>query len=483
MNLLSDIQQQIFKTPGAVAMRENQRAVNYHQLGLKLGAVRNAITTAGIPSQSRIGLAMDRSIDAACGLLGILSAGSSYIPMDLSSPAQRQRFIIQDADVAAVIGSGECPENLQPCNWLNYDDFTEQALQLSPIHSEQLAAILYTSGSTGTPKGVALSHRAILAFRDWARQLVNLNHSDRIASLAPFYFDLSTFDIFASLSVGACVDFVPKQLPMAPSQLSRWLLERQITGFYTVPSVLGFLALKGNLKHTALQQLRFLLFAGEVFATPLLKTLMEHLPDSQLYNLYGPTETNVCVYWQVNPDRLDNNQSIPIGQPACGNSLRINPETAELLVKGPSVFNGYWNQGCLHVTLSEQGWYSTGDKVSINEYGEYCYHGRLDRMLKCSGFRVEPAEIEHKLQCLPGVIDCAVVGINDETAGQRPVAAVVLKADTPIQQLRKSLIQELPHYMIPARWKAVSELPLLANGKIDYISISNLFDPPYVSTQ
>lgn len=475
MNLLSHFQQQTISHPDAIAMRENQRELSYQSLALKVGAVRQAIINAGITPQNRIALEMDRGLDAACSLLGILAAGCCYVPLDIKSPLTRRKFIIKDAALAAVIGIGNCPNEYPPIKWFNYQAITEQELQLSTIDCENLAAILYTSGSTGTPKGVALSHRAILAFSSWAAQLLQLDQNDHIASLTPFYFDLSTFDLFACLAVGASINFVPQQLPMAPSQLSSWLNQHAITGFYTVPSVLGFLTLKGNLKQTPLPKLRFLLFAGEVFATPLLNTLTRYLPDTRFYNFYGPTETNVCSYWQVNPKHLHNQTAIPIGRPACGNQLKIAEKTGELVVKGPTLMSGYWSAGALQPSLSVHDWYATGDKVSLNENGEYCYHGRLDRMLKCSGFRVEPAEIEQTLQSIPGVIDCAVVGINDETAGQRPAAALVIDPGSTIQQLRQMLIQRLPGYMIPSRWQIVSALPLLANGKIDYTAITTLF--------
>ncbi len=478
MNLLTDIYQQCSATPQAIAMRENQRTLSYQQLGLGIGAVAQAIHSVEIQPESRIAVAMDRGINAACAILGILAAGCCYVPLDIKSPAQRRQFIIKDANISAVIGCGKATQDYCGYNWLHYNSLAEHEFQASACNPEQLAAILYTSGSTGSPKGVALSHRAIRAFSHWAKQLVKLDQNDRIASLAPFYFDLSTFDLFASLSVGACIDFVPPQLAMAPSRLSAWLSQREISGLYTVPSVLGFLALKGNLAQTLLPKLRFVLFAGEVFATPLLKWLIEYLPDTQFYNFYGPTETNVCTYWQVDPERLQDDTAIPIGHPAGDDQLKIVVETGELLAKGPSLLSGYWFHGKLHSALSDAGWYATGDKVSINKLGEYCYHGRLDRMLKCSGFRVEPAEIEHTLQTLPGVVACAVIGTIDETAGQRPAAVVVLNADTTIKQLRQALQDELPAYMIPSRWKILSVLPQLTNGKIDYLAIENLFRTP-----
>lgn len=477
MNLVTGIQQQCKISPHTIAMRQNQHNLDYQQLALKSGAIAQMIRTTGIQPGNRIALALDRGIDAVCCLLGVLATGCCYLPLDTNSPVKRQQFILKDADITAIIGRGECPDIYQQLNWLDFETASEYELDVTPVNPEQLAAILYTSGSTGEPKGIAISHRAILTFCNWSKQLVGLNKNDRIASLAPFFFDLSTFDIFACLSSGACINFVPKRLTMAPSQFSAWLSQHKISGIYTVPSVLSFLALKGNLSKTYLPDLRFVLFAGEVFATPVLKTLTAYLPDTRFYNFYGPTETNVCCYWEVINERLEDNSPIPIGNPACGNELKIKEENGELLVQGPTLMSGYWSQGSLRPPCSNQQWYATGDKVSINEYGEYCYHGRLDRMLKCSGFRVEPAEIEHTLKTYPGVVDCAVIGVNDETAGQRPAAALVVKPDTNISQLRIALQQQLPAYMIPARWKTLQALPLLVNGKVNYKEITNLFDP------
>ena len=475
MNLLADIAQQCLTNPSAIAMREGKRTMRYRQLALKAGTVAYSLQQADILPDSRVALAMDRGIDAVCALLGILAAGCTYLPLDINSPLTRQSRILNDADVAVVIGDNARASSYQQYNWLDYPVTSERQLVIPDINTEQLGAILYTSGSTGMPKGVAISHRAMLVFSNWAKQLVNLNQDDRIASLAPFFFDLSVFDIFACLSAGASIDFVPSQLTMAPSQFSAWLAQHEISGIYTVPSVLGFLALKGNLENIHPACLRFVLFAGEVFATPLLTTLTGYLPNTQFYNFYGPTETNVCAYWQVITERLRDDRPIPIGHPACGNQLAIAEQTGELLVKGPTLMSGYWSQGTLESPYADQHWYPTGDQVSINTDGEYCYHGRLDRMLKCSGFRVEPAEIEHALKSLPGVVDCAVIGIADETAGQRPAATVVIQPGTSIQNLRRALQQQLPAYMVPARWKTAPALPLLANGKIDYPAISQLF--------
>ena len=151
--------------------------------------------------------------------------------------------------------------------------------------------------------------------------------------------------------------------------------------------------------------------------------------------------------------------------------LIIEKESGELLVESHNNLSGYWQNGQLVPALSNDNFYHTGDKVSINDHGEYCYHGRLDRMLKCSGYRVEPAEIEQKLLQFQGVIHCAVIGINDKTSGQRPVAVVVLQSNTILAEIVKSLRQQLPAYMQPSKFIVIDTLPYLTNGKIDYQSL------------
>ncbi|MGR9074416.1 MAG: AMP-binding protein, partial [Gammaproteobacteria bacterium] len=378
-----------------------------------------------------------------------------------------------------VIGRGQCPAWVNDRDkWLDIDAVAGNP-PVPPAPAElrpgALGAILYTSGSTGSPKGVALSHGAMLNFADWAARTFGISSGDRIASLAPLHFDLSVFDLFSSLNAGATVYFVPPQLTLSPVRLTAWLSEHDITAWYTVPSLLSFIAFKGALDATPLPALKTLLFAGEVFPTQHLIRLCELLPATELFNLYGPTETNVCCYWPVDRSRLNPAEPIPIGVPACESRLKIDAETGELWVKSKNNFTGYWQKGRLERAPSADGWHPTGDRVSRNDQGEFLYHGRLDRMLKCSGYRVEPAEIEAALRRLPGVENCAVVGLPDPVGGQRPAAAVVLKSGFELAESLKPLRQLLPGYMQPGRILAMDTLPLLSNGKTDYQALEKAF--------
>jgi acyl-coenzyme A synthetase/AMP-(fatty) acid ligase len=150
-------------------------------------------------------------------------------------------------------------------------------------------------------------------------------------------------------------------------------------------------------------------------------------------------------------------------------------QNGELLVRCENNFSGYWQQGKL-IPRDRNKFYQTGDKVSLNKSGEYCYHGRLDRMLKCAGYRVEPAEIEAVLSQINGVVNCAVIGISDTASGQRPVAVLVLKNQTSLADVVKIAREKLTSYMLPCQFKLVESLPTLSNGKTDYLALQSLFN-------
>ncbi|WP_031434673.1 amino acid adenylation domain-containing protein [Methylomarinum vadi] len=480
MPLLSAFHRQCRTAPDSIALCEGERRLSYRQLERQACQLRARILTASTNCE-RVAIALERGIDATIAILATLQAGACYVPLDMKNPADRLRFICSDAAPHCIIGQGPCPDWLEhPSLWLDIAAIEPPSTAYpSPQirNDEAMAAILYTSGSTGTPKGVALSHRAMTNFADWAVRTFNIGPADRIASLAPFHFDLSVFDLFASLRSGATVCFVPAGLTLSPSRLSAWLSQQRITVFYTVPSLLAFLALKGALTTTPLPALKSILFAGEVFPTAQLKQLCELLPRVEFFNLYGPTETNVCCYWPVERRRLRNNLPIPIGFPASGAELKITDSNGELLVKCANNLSGYWQQGRLVDALSADGYFASGDKVSLNEHGEVCYHGRLDRMLKCSGHRVEPAEIETALLRCPGVTQCAVVGIIDSASGHRPAAALVVTPGADLATIVKTCKQRLPTYMHPCKFIVLETLPYLSNGKIDYQALKLQLEP------
>ena len=473
--LLEPYLRQCRHQPEAIALEENGRSLTYGQLLSQSQAIATGLQEMGVKPGQPVAIHLERGIDATIALFGVLLMGGCYVPLDLKNPMPRLSFIITDAQVSVVLGLGATPTWLDKRRWLNIGACSEPRPLPVEIHATSLAAILYTSGSTGQPRGVALSHGAVATFALWAADLVGLQANDRIASSTPFFFDLSTFDLYAVLGRGASLHFLPSALNMAPARLSAWLKEQAISGWYTVPSLLAFLAYKGNLEQTSLESLRFLLFAGEVFPSPALMNLAANLPQTDLYNFFGPTETNVCCYWPVNRAKLAAVRLIPIGLPAAACELRIQVETGELWVRGPGLASGYWSDGRLQTFLNQDGWYATGDRVSRID-GEYHFHGRLGRMIKCSGYRVEPAEIEASVNAMAGVRGCAVVGVDDPVTGQRLSLAIALEPHVTPADIRNALALQFPPYMQPKHCIVLEKLPHLPNGKLDYQRVYAILD-------
>ncbi|NOQ14084.1 MAG: AMP-binding protein, partial [Methyloprofundus sp.] len=307
MNIVTPFFQQCTQSPDKIALIEEEQAISYSEFRTRIEKIATFLQAKQTQNQC-IAIALDRGINAASCIYGVLSAGAIYLPLDLKNPATRLNFIISDAQPRFIIGLGPAPNWLEKAEiWLDLTQIllTKTSCFLpTPVKPTELAAILYTSGSTGNPKGVALSHQALINFSTWASKTFKLNQQERIASLAPFHFDLSIFDLFSSLASGASIYFLPARLSLSPSRLTGWLSEHKITSWYTVPSLLSFIALKGALETTPLPHLKRILFAGEVFPTQHLIKLSDLLADTELYNLYGPTETNVCCYWQVDRQRL-----------------------------------------------------------------------------------------------------------------------------------------------------------------------------------
>lgn len=429
------------------------------------------LRAAGVQPKERVAIALPRGKKAAEAIYSVLMVGAAYIPLDIDSPAARLKAILIDSGAAAVVALGErqefCPPGVQ---WIAFEE-GESSAPFSPYQPNEtdLAAILYTSGSSGQPKGVALSHRAINAFADWMGRTFAIDKESRIASLSPFYFDLSVFDLFTSRRFGAEVYFIPQELTLSPVAMAEWLRENRITHWYTVPTVLTFLTLKGNLKQAQLPAMQKIFFAGEVFPMVPLLALLDQLPNVEFYNLFGPTETNVCCYWAVDREKARQSASLPIGYAACGDALKIS-DAGELLVKGPSLMTGYYSQKGISNPCDEEGWYHTGDSVSMGKEGELYYQGRIDRQFKCQGFRIAPEEVERALGAYPGVDECAFFGIN----GQTTVACVGVRESISHSALMRHLKKELPYYMIPHKVLQFTKLPRLRNGKLDLQEIEKL---------
>jgi L-proline---[L-prolyl-carrier protein] ligase len=281
---------------------------------------------------------------------------------------------------------------------------------------------------------------------------------------------------------------VPEGLSIFPVQLSSFIQDQRITVWYSVPMVLNLLQSRGKLEDRDLSALRLVLFAGEVFPTKHLRALMQKLPHPRYANLYGPTETNVCAYYEVEAIAPEQSAPIPIGK-ACANTdliaIDVNgqkittPGTEGLLyARGSIVMQGYYGRPKESATCfvrnpfavgREENLYCTGDWVTLDEKGNYLFVGRKDHRIKTRGYRVELGEIEALIVAHPAVEEAVALAIPDEEIGNT-IRAIVTRGDScslTAPELKRHCAEKLPAYMIPEEIEFRDELPRTSNGKID----------------
>ncbi|HKY34262.1 MAG TPA: amino acid adenylation domain-containing protein [Candidatus Polarisedimenticolia bacterium] len=501
--------------PDRIAVEAGDRRWTYAELDAEASRLAHALGSGGVGHGDRVVVCLQKSLEAVASIFGIQRTGAVFVPLDPAAPLSRQSAIVADASPRAIIGTGDrladlaraacgpspallvnaghplsAPEAVPGSRLLEWRDLGQGAARGDAEPSPGcLASILYTSGSTGVPKGVMISHANVLAFTSWAARRFGLTPDSRVTSVAPFHFDLSTFDLYSTLEAGGTVLLVPRQVALFPAALAGFMDEGRATHAYLVPSTLTALLLKGGLLARRLESLGTILFAGEVFPPRHLTALMEGLPRAALYNLYGPTETNVCTFYQVQPGDKGSERPVPIGEACSGDTvfalddqggLVTGPGTeGELLVAGPTVALGYWGDAertsgafmeSHPAAPPGQRVYRTGDRVTLDRHGRWRYAGRRDQMVKSRGYRIELGEIEAALLGHPAVAEAAAVGVPDEEAGHRVEAFVTLRGEATVPgmaSLQRHCVEKVPRYMVPERIEVLPVLPTTSTGKVD----------------
>ena len=508
--------------PEAIAVVEpSGRTVTYAELNRQADALAGFLFKRGVKRGDRVGLVLPKSIASVVALFGIMKAGAAYVPVDHSAPAKRGQRILTDCRVRAVVIDSRCVEMIPtedasdstlvaivttgapsqsglPDAWTPFEVVVggNNASPSHPRSSSDLAYILYTSGSTGVPKGVMLTHANALSFVEWCSEVFEPSASDRFSSHAPFHFDLSILDIYVAIRHGAELHLITEELGKSPKDLAEFIAARRLTVWYSTPSILTLLMEFGNLDKHDCSALRLVLFAGEVFPVKHLRALQRRWPAATYYNLYGPTETNVCTFARIPaaiPD--DRVTPYPIGH-ACEHcqALVLDPDGRDvfpgkeglLYISGRSVFSGYWNRPDENANafLVRRGarWYNTGDVVRWDRQDGYVYVGRNDRMVKRRGFRIELGEIERSLYLHERLREAAVISLNDADGGVEIVAFLSWKdnAKPSIIDLKTFCKGKLPAYMIPDRFVMVDALPRTSTDKVDYQGLKALVPQPRV---
>ena len=490
--------------------------ITYGTLDRLSSRLRDRLHAMGVRPGDRVGIYVGKSIDSVAAICGILKSGAAYVPVDPTAPPARNAYILNNCRVAALIvearfraaleaeleALGPLPPMLGidaagtadalACALDAADrDAPAAVVATATPEPDALAYILYTSGSTGKPKGVMLSHENAVSFVDWCSEVFGPVPEDRFSSHAPFHFDLSILDLHVALKHGASIVLIPEERGKDPQHLAQLIDDHRISIWYSAPSILSLLAQFGDLPGHDCSSLRLVLFAGEVFPVKHLRTLTALLRKPRYFNLYGPTETNVCTYYEVAPPVPDERTvPYPIGTVCShlrgkvigteGEAIDAGDE-GELCIAGRGVMQGYWElpeQTARGFIVDPDGtrWYRTGDVVVEEAGGVYTYRGRRDRMVKRRGYRVELGEIEGGLYQHPRVKEAAVVATPDEEAGVRVTAFLsVREGSSPsLVEMKRFAAERLPLYMVPDRFVWLEALPKTSTDKVDYQQLLQL---------
>jgi amino acid adenylation domain-containing protein len=461
--------------PESVAVAMGGESLTYGELEGRSNQLARHLASRGVGPGSRVGISTERSLEMVIGLLGILKAGASYVPLDPKDPAERRVFVRRDAETALVLDRQAIQD---PAIAGESDEAVE-----APVSATDEAYVMYTSGSTGEPKGVVVTHRNVVRLVT-GQTYAEFGPDEVFLQMAPLAFDASTFEIWGALLHGSQLVLYPAE-SVDLSEL-RTTLERN--GVTTLWLTAGLFHQVVDTDVGALGGLRQLLAGGDALLPDRVSQAMRALPGVRIVNGYGPTEATTfsCCFDAGSGVQFDD--SVPIGRPVANASAyvldgKLQPVPVgvpgELFIGGDGVARGYLNRPELTAErfiaspFGDQRLYRTGDIVRWRPDGQLEFIGREDLQVKVRGFRVEPGEVEAALAAYPGVRDAAVVAPAGPDGNRRMVAFVVADAGVGEPELRAHLGEQLPAYMVPSALSLEEGLPVTPNGKVDRAALSD----------
>lgn len=491
-NILEILEKTAEKFPNKVIYEDINRESTYSQFIETAKKIGSALATKINGINKPVAIYIDRSVTCLETMMGVTYSGNYFAVLDVKSPKERNNLIINTLPDISIIVEKKNIEKLKELDFEG-DIYIYEELIETKIEQEKLNMIRnkvidtdpmyaqFTSGSTGVPKGIIICHRSVISYAYNIKRTFDINENTIFGNEPPFYFSMSTLEIYTTMISGATMVIIPKMYFSFPIKLLNFLKEKKINTIYWVPSVLCIVANMKALDEIELPDLKKVLFAGEVMPVKQLNVWIDHLPNAMFANLCGPTEiTDICTYYIVDR-KFDNSESLPIGK-ACyncdvliikedGTKANIGEE-GELCVRGSFLALGYYNnpektsQAFIQNPLNKaypEIIYKTGDIVKENERGEIIYLSRKDFQIKHMGYRIELGEIETAINNIEGIIACACV----YDMRNKKIVLFYQGKDLTEKELLGQAKTRLPNYMCPNEIHKLDEMVYNANGKID----------------
>ncbi|CAJ1776006.1 amonabactin biosynthesis non-ribosomal peptide synthetase AmoF [Aeromonas salmonicida] len=468
------------QTPNKIALIQGEASVSYEALLARCEQMAAALQASGVQPGDRVGVMLARSPLAIFTQLAVLLAGAVYVPLDPEQPLERQGHILRLGEVKTLITQAEYRHKLASLfegRTLLAGDLVSDNRLNQPAAGRAVAYLMFTSGSTGLPKGVAVSHGALDHFAAAARCRYHLNEGARMLQFAPFNFDASIEEVFATLSAGATLVLRTDALLESMAAFAAGVEQMGITHL-DLPTAFWnewVVALTAGQAHIPASLATVIIGGEAVYPEQLAQWQRQGRSDVRLFNTYGPTETTVVVTTQELQQEDPNQAQLPIGLPLPGMQALIlgageQPASeGELVLLGPQLANGYVGgvQGSFEtLRVGEQALpvYRTGDRVRLAA-GRLVYLGRRDNEFKISGYRIQPGEVEAQLLALPGVDEACVQGVS--IGSVRRLVAFVAGSERDSRAIKAQLAKMLPAAMIPTDYRHYDQLPRTGSNKLD----------------
>ena len=483
---------QVEKTPDAIAVVFDLQQLTYRELNQRANQLAHYLQALGVAPDVLVGICVERSMEMVVGLLGILKAGGTYVPLDPVHPKKRLELILTNTQSHIILTQDKFVNNLPHGAQVVCLDSQWEALaqnsQENPVNqatADNLIYVMYTSGSTGQPKGVMIPHRAIANQINWQQSTYGLTEQDKVLQTVSLTFDPSVLQIFWPLSFGAQLILARPGGHQDSAYLVDAIASQQISVINLVPSLLRVLLEEKGISNC--KCLKYVTSGGEALPGELIERFKASGLESVLYNCYSPTETSIEVTRFVCTPGSDRS-IVPIGRPVANAQIYIlnsnlQPvavgDKGELHIGGVGLARGYLNRPDLtekkfipNPFSSEPGarLYKTGDLARYLPDGNIEFLGRIDDQVKIRGFRIELGEIESVLSQHPGVQQTLVMLREDVLGDRRLVAYIIAKSEQVppnTDELRDFLLDKLPDYMIPSVLVFLDTLPLYPSGKVD----------------